>query len=67
MLNKRWIVMDYKDYGAIVVIPENDIEEHDEPGYLCRCRPTIIKDDKTKVDEIIHRSFDRRELKEVQA
>ena len=48
---------------VMITLPVNDLFEHDEPGYLCRCKPKIIVKKRCH-DRIIHNSFDRRELEE---
>ncbi len=43
------------------VLPSNDLKEHRNVGIYCECNP------KLEGELVIHRSYDRRENKEVDA
>jgi len=46
------------------VLPVNDIEEHQEEGVVCHCKPEIrIEDEDSWL--IIHNAFDGREWEEL--
>lgn len=48
---------------VVVTLPIDDIEEHDEPGFMCACKPKLIEE-ADHWDHIVHNSFDGREKKE---
>lgn len=46
----------------IIIVPTNDIKEHDEESTICECNPTIEFTNGEML--IIHNAFDGRELEE---
>jgi hypothetical protein len=45
-----------------IIIPINDIKEHDEESTICECNPEVIFENGEMI--IIHNAFDGRELEE---
>ena len=44
----------------IIILPTNDIKEHDEESTLCECEPTVQYENGEMI--IIHNAFDNREI-----
>lgn len=47
---------------VLVVLPVNDITEHNIYSVTCNCKPKVIFEDYGII--VLHNSFDRRELRE---
>lgn len=46
----------------VIIIPVNDIEEHEEELTTCKCNPKVIFENGEMI--IVHNAFDGRELEE---
>lgn len=46
------------------VYPVNDSEPHELEGYHCKCSPKVEYDQESESIQVVHNSFDGRELVE---
>lgn len=56
--DKRWKVTEYDD--KVVIVPLNDLREHDEESETCACEPKIEEVNGMKI--ITHQAYDFREV-----
>jgi hypothetical protein len=47
---------------VLIILPTNDIKEHDEESTVCECSPKVIFENGEMI--IVHNAFDGRELEE---
>jgi hypothetical protein len=57
----KWMV-EHNNLGTILVLPIDDIDEHDEYSKVCKCEPKVIYGNGKII--IVHNAFDGRQYDE---